>query len=226
MRQWIGNSGQWIRSLSTTHYSLVFLPAPSIVDIEFESGIGREDLGNFPQPFGHGNWRQQGVVALAQVVVVDVEIEREQVDGNRIGEAGGEIVVLEFLRVGTVCGGKLARLPGVERSFSAHTGFHLLPGQVSEMLRHTGAFDQGVPDVDVELEGHRKLVFHQAGGDEDALRISQVQVAMANRIVAEGNVVAVGNDGVVALSDRERYKVVRLAAEAAATGTGTAAIMR
>ena len=65
------------------------LRAAAVVDVEFESWIRGEDFGDFAQAFGHGSGGQQGVVALAQIVVIDVEIEREQVDGNRIGEAGG-----------------------------------------------------------------------------------------------------------------------------------------
>jgi catechol 2,3-dioxygenase-like lactoylglutathione lyase family enzyme len=65
------------------------LGATAVVDVEFESGIRGEDFGDFAQAFGHGSGGQQRVVALAQIVVIDVEIEREQVDGNRIGEAGG-----------------------------------------------------------------------------------------------------------------------------------------
>ncbi len=109
--------------------------------------------------------------------------------------------------------GELARLPCVERSFAAHTGLHLLPGQVGEILGYSCAFDQRVSDVDIELERDGKFVVHQAGRDEDALRIAEIQVAMANRIVAEGNVVAVGNYGVLALGHGERHEVVRLTAQ-------------
>ena len=72
---------------------------------------------------------------------------------------------------------------------------------------------KSVSDVDVELERHRKFVFHQASRDEDALRIAEIEVAMANRVVAERNVVAVGNHRLFALGHGERHEVVRLAAE-------------
>jgi len=89
----------------------------------------------------------------------------------------------------------------------------LLPGQVGEILGHARAFDQRVPDVDVELERHRKFVVHQTRRDEDALRIAEIQVAMANRVVAERNVVAVGNHRLFPLGHGEGHKVVSLAAE-------------
>src|ERR1022692_4430589 len=88
-------------------------PAP-IVNIELKSRIGGEDFGDLAQALGHGSGGQQRIVAFAQVVVIDVEVEREQVDRNRVGEAGGQVLVLIFLRVGAGGGGELARLPGVE----------------------------------------------------------------------------------------------------------------
>src|SRR5271157_3256580 len=63
------------------------LRPPPIVNVEFKSRIRRKDFSNLAQPFGHRRRRQQGIVALAQIVVVDVEIERKQVDRNRIREA-------------------------------------------------------------------------------------------------------------------------------------------
>ena len=65
--------------------------------------------------------------------------------------------------------------------------------------------------VDVELKSDRELVVHQPGGDEHALRIAQLDIAMADGVVAEGNVVAVGDHGVVALVHRERDEVIGLA---------------
>ena len=108
-------------------------------------------------------------------------------------------------------GGEFARIHSVERSFAADAGFGLLPHQICEILRDSGALDEGVSDIDVELEGDGKFVVHQAGGDEDALRAAELQIAMANRAVAEGNVVAVGDDGLVSLIDGERDEVIRLA---------------
>src|SRR5208282_2086123 len=67
--------------------------------------------------------------------------------------------------------------------------------------------------VDVELEGYGKFVVHQAGGDEDALGVAEIQVAMANGIVTESNVVTIGNDGFVALGNGERDEVIRFAGE-------------
>ena len=43
--------------------------------------------------------------------------------------------------------------------------------------------------------------------------VAEIQVAMANCVVAERNVVAVGNHGLIALGYGERHEVVRFAAE-------------
>ncbi len=53
--------------------------------------------------------------------------------------------------------------------------------------------------VDIKLERDGEFVVHQAGGDEDALRAAQLQIAVANRAVAERNVVAVGDNRLVSL---------------------------
>src|SRR5208282_4379665 len=64
-------------ALRTQRFAL--RPAP-IVDVEFKPRIGGKDFGDFAQAFGHRSGGQQRIVALPQIVVIDVEIEREQVD--------------------------------------------------------------------------------------------------------------------------------------------------
>ncbi len=91
---------------------------------------------------------------------------------------------------------------------SASTCFHT---RSAERLRHSHLLDYGVSHVDVELKCDRELIVHQAGGNEHALRIAQLEIAMADGVVAEGNVVAVGDHGFVALVHRERDKVISLA---------------
>ena len=76
---------------------------------------------------------------------------------------------------------------------------HLLPDQIGERLRYAGLLHHGVAHVDVELKGHGELVVHQAGGNEYALRVAQIEIAMADRVVAQRHVIAVGDHGFVAL---------------------------
>ena len=108
------NCGALLRRADVCVRPQASLSAPPIINVEFESRTRRKNFRDLAQAFGHCSWSQQRIVALAKIVVIDVEIEREQVDRNRICEAGGKILVLEFLRVRTVGSGELARLPCVE----------------------------------------------------------------------------------------------------------------
>jgi len=60
--------------------SLFALRPAAIVDVEFEAWVWREDLGNFSQTLCHWSRGQQRIISLAQIVIVDVEVKREQVD--------------------------------------------------------------------------------------------------------------------------------------------------
>src|SRR5579872_5113226 len=108
--------------------------AAFVEDREFESLVGREQFGDLAQTLGERGRREQRIIALAQIVVIDVEIKREQVDGNRIGESGFEIFSLVALGVGAVRGGELAGLPGIERSFPADASFGLAPSKFAEFV--------------------------------------------------------------------------------------------
>ena len=68
-----------------------------------------------------------------------------------------------------------------------------------------------VAHIDIELERHRELVVHQAGRDKDALRITQIQIAVADGVVAQLHVIAVGDHRVFALAHGQRDEVIRVA---------------
>ncbi|MGO9087085.1 MAG: hypothetical protein ACLQBK_17840 [Candidatus Sulfotelmatobacter sp.] len=189
------------------------LPAAFVKHREFESGIRRKQLRDLSQPLGQRRRRQKRIVALPEIVVIHVQVQRQQVDRNGVGKRRFQIFILETFRVRPVGGGQFARLPGIERSFAAHARFHLAPGQLAELARDSRFPHQRVADIDIELEGHGELVIHQAGRNEHALRTAQVQVAMADGIIAEGNVVTVGDQGFVALAHGERNEVIGVAFE-------------
>jgi len=65
----------------------------------------------------------------------------------------------------------------------------------------------------MKLECHRELVVHQAGRDEHALRIAEVEVAVADGVVAQRDVVALGDERLITLADGEWHEVVGLALE-------------
>src|SRR5581483_11890491 len=106
---------------------------------------------------------------------------------------------------------KLAQFERVHAALSTDVGFRLLPHNRRKIFRYARLLHECVADVDEELERNRKLVFHHAGRDEDALRVADVVVAMANRAVAQFGVVALRDAGLVAFADRERHEVIRLA---------------
>ena len=106
---------------------------------------------------------------------------------------------LYFSVSGRRSGRQLARFPRIQRCLSAGFVLHLLPDQIGESLRNPGPLHHGMANIDVELKSHRKLVIHQAGGNEHTLGIAQIEIAMADRVVAQGHVIAVGDHGFVAL---------------------------
>ena len=150
---------------------------------------------------------------LAQLVVVHVEVEREQVDGDGVGEGSFEVLLARLLRIRRIGGDDLAEFVGVERSFALHLVLRLLPDQVGKGLREASVLGEGVRDIDVELEGDREAVIHEAGGDKDTLRIAQRKIAVADSAVAEQHIVAIGDQGLVAVGDGERNKVECFAGE-------------
>ena len=102
-----------------------------------------------------GGFASRKDTALAQIVIIHVEVNREQVDGYCVGEAGGQIFVLEFLGVGAVSGRKFACFPCVERCFSTHASLDLLPGEIGKRRRNAGAFDQRLSFGAFEIEHAR-----------------------------------------------------------------------
>src|SRR5262245_5482994 len=64
---------------------------PAVKNIELKAGIRWEKLGYFLQPLGQWRRRQERVFALPQLVIVHVQTQGEQVDGNRVRKCGVQI---------------------------------------------------------------------------------------------------------------------------------------
>lgn len=58
----------------------------AVVDLEFVPRIGGKNTGDMPQAFSEGGSRKERVVALAEVMVIEVDREREHIDGESVGE--------------------------------------------------------------------------------------------------------------------------------------------
>ena len=57
-----------------------------VQDLKLVASIGREQSGDVAQALRQRRCRQQRIFALPQVVVVEVDRERQHVDSERIGE--------------------------------------------------------------------------------------------------------------------------------------------
>jgi hypothetical protein len=77
-------------------------------------------------------------------------------------------------------------------------------------LRHSSRFDKVVPHIDKELEGQRKPVLHQPGGDEDAIGAVKLHIAVAHGAIAQVDGVAGRHHRLLRLTNGERHKVVRM----------------
>ena len=57
---------------------------PTIEDLELVTRVGGEEGGYVTEALRKGGGRQEGVLALAQVVIVEVNGEREHIDSQRV----------------------------------------------------------------------------------------------------------------------------------------------
>ena len=129
-----------------SHFSLCS-PFAAVKNLKFVAGIGGKKRGHVAQALGEGGRGQQRILALAQVVIVEVDGERKHVDGERIGEGrleethAGALVDAragwtraESIRAGghrarVRLQGAAAGFPCVLAGFAAHLRFGLRPGE-------------------------------------------------------------------------------------------------
>src|SRR5208283_2661834 len=186
----------------------------AVVDLEFVAGVGGEERGDVTKALGEGGGVEEWIFTLAEVAIVEVDGEREHVDGERVGEGGFEKGIAGALVDGgfsvSLAGieGAAARLPGVLAGFATHLRFGLRPGEAGEAVRDAGDVDKVVGDIDEELEGQAEAVFDEAGGEEDGLGGSERRVTMANGAVAELDVVGGGDEVFAGVGDGEGHEVV------------------
>ena len=165
----------------------------AVEDLEVVAGVGGEEGCDGAEAFGEGRGGEEGVLALAEVVVVKVHGEGEHVDGEGIGEGGlfvdfaGALVGGHGFALGVEDGveGAAAGFPCVLAGFSLDAGLGLGPDHVGEGGGDADGIDEVVGDVDEELKGEAEAVFDEAGGEEDAFDGAHGDVAMADGAVAE-----------------------------------------
>src|SRR3984893_17155541 len=171
------------------------LGAATIADGELIGRIGRKEPGDEPETVGKGLRGEKRVLALPQLGVVEVDRERELVDGDGVGEgrfeeAVSRLLVNDRFAVDLVClavGGEreIAALPGVLAGFAADVGKSLSPDELIEGLGDTDDVHEGMADIDEELKRQGEAVAEQAGGDEDAFGAVVSHVSVADGLVAE-----------------------------------------
>ncbi len=194
------------------------------------------------QTLGQRGRGQQRIFALPQIGVVEVEREREHVNGQGIRKGGLKKAALclfvdPALFHSPACEGLVhagesslrhARAgafvaPAVQcpapafvavlAGFAAHLGQRLRPRQVAETLRHPGSFDKVVPHIDKEFEGQRKPVLHQPGGDEDAIRAVKLHIAVTHGAIAQVDGVAWRHHRLLGFANGERHKIICMPGE-------------
>src|SRR5512135_3187935 len=89
--------GQTTKDSNTTRGRLVLRASAAIVNGKLKSWIGWKQFRHFAQALGQGRGGKQGIIALPQVVVVHIEVNREQIDGDCVRESGGQVLVLMLL---------------------------------------------------------------------------------------------------------------------------------
>src|SRR5271170_3255293 len=87
-------AAQKASSLTCQLADLLTSTASPIKNLKLVAGVGGEESGNMPEAFGQGRRGDERVFALAQIGVVEVDGEREQVDRDSVGEGGLEVVGL------------------------------------------------------------------------------------------------------------------------------------
>ena len=72
--------------------------AAAVADGELVGGVGWEEFGDEFEAGGEGCRGEEGVFALAELCVVEVDGEREEIHGEGVGEGGVlEVVALFFV---------------------------------------------------------------------------------------------------------------------------------
>ena len=105
-----------------------------VVNRKVKAGIGRKQFRYFSETFCQRSWREQRVITLTQVLIVYIELKRQQINRDGIGECSRKELVFVLLSIGSACGGQLACVPGIQRGFSSNASFNLCPGQISKCL--------------------------------------------------------------------------------------------
>ena len=195
--------------------------------MEFVAGVVGEEGCYVAETLGEGWGGEEWILALAEVVVIEVDGHGEDVDRQRVRERGLEVAgagafVDSFLAGAGFGAAAVLRfatgLPGVLAGFTADLGLGLRPDEGGEAFRDACRFNKVVGYVDEELESEAEAVFDEAGGDEDGLCFSEGRVAMTDGAVTEVDGVGGGDHDFTGVGDGEGHEVVGAALEGGGEG--------
>src|SRR5208283_3574237 len=92
---------QKLDCVGRTSAGKALLPSP-VVNRKLEAGIGWEQFADLAQALGQRIRRQQWIIALAEVLIIHIEIQRKRIHGDGIGKGGQQIFVLGLLGLGAI----------------------------------------------------------------------------------------------------------------------------
>src|SRR5205085_8595328 len=102
----------WSPRLALIRVLLVEKSATALVQNgEFKPSIGRENFRNFAKALGQCGRSKQGIIAFPQIVIVHIQIKREQVNRDCVREGGFEIFGLVAFGIRAIRGRQFPRLP-------------------------------------------------------------------------------------------------------------------
>src|ERR1700739_4465222 len=95
----------------------------------------------------------------------------------------------------------------VKAGFTADIALRLRPHQFPELRRHAGFIHERVAYIDVKLKSNGEAFIEQAGGDEDALRVARINIAMAGGSLRRRAVKVLCDESFVTIANSDGHKV-------------------
>src|SRR5271155_4840420 len=165
-------------TLSATGCTRV-LCAPAIPDRKLVVGIRWKQLGNETETVSESLRRQQRILTLPQLGVVEVDRQGELIDRQGVrkrrlkkiclGLLINDRFAINFFRLPVGRDSETPALPCILAGLAANISERLSPRELLKRLRNTENIDEGVADVDEELKRQCEAVTQQPCGDEDPL---------------------------------------------------------
>src|SRR5205085_8249022 len=103
---------------------------------------------------------------------------------------------------GPACQCLFAEFMSIQAGLASHPAGSLVPRQFGKLSRHSRFGHKRVSYIDEEFKSYGELIIQQARGDEHALRVAGIDVAMADGAFCKTAVVTLGDQGLFPFADR------------------------